>query len=48
MLEFRHAQVVQLNRDASERLPNPAHARLENAHEAPLSPQESPFGLRDM
>ena len=47
MLELRYAQVVQLHGYALERLQDPPHTRLENAHEAPLSPQQSTFGLRD-
>jgi hypothetical protein len=48
MLELRHAQVVELDCDASERLNHPAHPGFQNPHEAALSPQESPFRLRDM
>ena len=47
MLELRDTHVVQLDRDGRERLHDPAHAGLENAHEAALPPQQRPLGLRD-
>jgi hypothetical protein len=47
VLELRHRQVIDLHIGPSQRIENPAHARLENGHEAPVPEQQATLVLGD-